>query len=104
MSSRQDRDFDYMSGSSCYHAFPIIISYLRFYHLSPNDDNFYLVTCKIISQENSSDDHDHYNHEFFYQHPSDPSARYIVTCKLLPHYLVEDILNGEAYGMNYNIG
>src|SRR6266542_1230147 len=42
----------------------ILPSYLKFYHFYIN---FYLVICKIILKEESSDDdHDHYNHEFFY--------------------------------------
>ncbi|RIA91552.1 hypothetical protein C1645_821865 [Glomus cerebriforme] len=78
-----------------------VISYLKFYHLSPNDNNFYYVTCKIILQEDvgSFDDHDHYNHGFFYQHPNDPSTVYFVTCKLIPYHLIENILNN---GMDFN--
>ncbi|PKC14895.1 hypothetical protein RhiirA5_408884 [Rhizophagus irregularis] len=33
-----------------------ILSYLKFYHFSPNDNNFYLVTCTIIPQDSSFDD------------------------------------------------
>lgn len=73
-----------------------VISYLKFYHFSQNDGKYYLVTCKIISQEDSFfDGHGRYNHEFFYQHPTYPSKEYHVTCKLLSHSLVENILNNE---------
>src|ERR1700722_7853755 len=69
-----------MSGTSCdFATFDIamqyqIISYLKFYYLSSNDNNFYYVTCKIILQEDSAtfDDHN-YNHGFFFQHPNDSS-------------------------------
>jgi hypothetical protein len=78
------------------------ICHLKFYHFS-DDDNFYLINCKIISQESSSDNHDRHSHEFFYQHPSDPSTRYHVTCNLLPNSLVENILNDEIYEMYFDM-
>ncbi|GBC03657.1 hypothetical protein RclHR1_05240006 [Rhizophagus clarus] len=78
-----------------------IISYLKFYHFYVN--LFYLVTCKIILQEDSSFcNHDRYSHEFFYQHPNDPSIRYHVTCKSLSNSLVENILNDEICGMDFD--
>ncbi|EXX56331.1 hypothetical protein RirG_217130 [Rhizophagus irregularis DAOM 197198w] len=52
---------------------------------------------------NSFNDHsNHYDHEFFYQHPSNPSIGYHVTCKLLSYPLVENILNNEVCGMNFD--
>ncbi|RIA81498.1 hypothetical protein C1645_836893 [Glomus cerebriforme] len=71
------------------------ILFKDFYYLSPNDNNFYFITCKIILQDDpaSFDDHNCHNHVFFYQHPSIPSAEYYVTCKLLPYHLIENILN-----------
>src|SRR5581483_5800093 len=72
-------------------------------HYLPIDCNFYLVNCKIISQENSFDNHELYNHEFFYEHPNDPSTRYHVTCKLLSHFLIEHILNDGFCGMESNL-
>lgn len=79
-----------------------VISYLKFYHFYVN--LFYLITCKIILHDDSfGNDHDCYSHEFFYQHPNDPSIRYHVTCKSLPYSLVENILNEEVYGMNFDI-
>ncbi|CAB4381570.1 unnamed protein product [Rhizophagus irregularis] len=71
-----------------------VLNYLKFYYFSPNDVNFYLVICKIILQD-SFNDHNHYDHEFFYQHPSYPTIRYHVSCKLLSYSLVENILNNE---------
>jgi hypothetical protein len=48
-----------------------ILSYLKFYHFYVN--SFYLVTCKIIYQEDYFfEDNDRYSHEFFYQHPNLP--------------------------------
>ncbi|GBB86628.1 hypothetical protein RclHR1_01300013 [Rhizophagus clarus] len=76
-----------------------VLDYLKFFHLSLG--YFYLVICKIILQD-SSNDHDHYDHEFFYQHPRYPSIGYHVSCKLLPDSLIETILNGEVYEMNFD--
>ncbi|GBB89822.1 hypothetical protein RclHR1_16640002 [Rhizophagus clarus] len=81
--------------------FPVL-NYLKFYYLSPNDFNFYLVICKII-QQNSFDNHNHHDHEFFYQHPRYPSLRYHVTCKLLPYSSVENILNNEECRLNFGV-
>ncbi|PKK75915.1 hypothetical protein RhiirC2_773082 [Rhizophagus irregularis] len=79
-----------------------VISYLKFYHFYVN--SFYLITCKIISQNDSSfDNYDRYSHEFFYQHPNDPSTKYHVTCKLLPNSLIENVLNNEICEMNFDI-
>ncbi|POG81089.1 hypothetical protein GLOIN_2v1763712 [Rhizophagus irregularis DAOM 181602=DAOM 197198] len=78
-----------------------VLNYLKFYYFLPNDVNFYLVICKIILQD-SFNDHNHYDHEFFYQHPSYPSIRYHVTCKLLSYPFVENILNNEVCGMNFD--
>lgn len=77
--------------------------YLKFYHFSSNDDNFYLVNCKTISQEDTLDNHDRNSHEFFYQHPSEPSTRYHVTCKLLSNSLVENVLNDEICEMDFDM-
>ncbi|CAB4473279.1 uncharacterized protein OCT59_028161 [Rhizophagus irregularis] len=78
-----------------------VLNYLKFYYFSPNDVNFYLVICKIILQD-SFNDHNHYDHEFFYQHPSYPTIRYHVSCKLLSYSLVENILNNEMCGINFD--
>ncbi|CAB4446851.1 unnamed protein product [Rhizophagus irregularis] len=98
-----------MSNTSCnFTTFDVaahilqVLNYLKFYYFSPNDVNFYLVICKIILQD-SFNDHNHYDHEFFYQHPKYPSIRYHVTCKLLQYSLVENILNNEMCGMNFDI-
>ncbi|GBB86627.1 hypothetical protein RclHR1_01300012 [Rhizophagus clarus] len=80
---------------------PLVLNYLKIYHFSPNDGNFYLVICKIILQ-NSLNDRVYYDHEFFYQHPSDPSINYHVTCELLPHLLIENFLNYGIYEMNFD--
>jgi hypothetical protein len=75
----------------------------RFYHSTPNDKNFFLITYKII-QENSDDfnenDPDYnlnYEHEFIYSYYT---TSYYVRCKLLPHSIIEDLLNNEEYNIN----
>ncbi|CAB5369944.1 unnamed protein product [Rhizophagus irregularis] len=85
-------------------AQPSILSYLKFYHFSPNDTNYYLVTCTIISQVSSFDVQDFHDHDFFYQHPNDSnnSSTYHVKCKLLSHSLVENILN-KFRGLEFDI-
>jgi hypothetical protein len=78
-----------------------ILSYLKFYHFYVNF--FYLVTCKIVYQEDYFfEDNVRYSHEFFYQHPND-STRYHVTCKSLQNSLVENILNDEICEMNFDV-
>ncbi|RIA79295.1 hypothetical protein C1645_836900 [Glomus cerebriforme] len=74
-----------------------IISYLKFYYFSPDDKNFYYVTCKIVLQD---DFNDHHNHGFFFRHPNDPSIVYFVSCKLLSFLLIENILNN---GMDFDV-
>ncbi|PKK70541.1 hypothetical protein RhiirC2_779561 [Rhizophagus irregularis] len=97
-----------MSNTSCnFTTFDVaahilqVLNYLKFYYFSQNDVNFYLVICKIILQD-SFNDHNHYDHEFFYQHPSYPTIRYHVSCKLLSYSLVENILNNEMCGINFD--
>ncbi|GBC07468.1 hypothetical protein RclHR1_00750002 [Rhizophagus clarus] len=71
----------------------------RLFYQPPNDDNFYHVTFKMILQlsENYYDD---YDYEFFYQ---GSDANYYVTCKLLPHPLIVNILNKEIYGIDFDV-
>ena len=77
---------------------------LNFYHFTPNDNNFYYVICKVLSQEGSvSLDHHDYNHGFFYQCPYDLNIKYYVTCKLLSYPSLEIILNREICGMNFDM-
>ncbi|PKB94333.1 hypothetical protein RhiirA5_439032 [Rhizophagus irregularis] len=75
----------------------------RFFHSTSKDKNFFLITYKIV-QENSDffNDSDpdynfNYDHEFFYQYYT---TNYFVRCKLLPHLIVEDLLNNEQFDMN----
>ncbi|CAB4395087.1 unnamed protein product [Rhizophagus irregularis] len=72
----------------------------RLFYQPPNDNNFYHVTFKITWQlsENYDDD---YDYEFFHQQNLDTS--YYVTCKLLPHSLIMDILNKEIYGIDFDV-
>src|ERR1051325_10831698 len=62
----------------------------RFFHYSPSDDNFYHVTCSVISRDSISLDDHNYDHGFFYDNSA---ANYYVTAKLIPRSLVADILN-----------
>ncbi|RIA91553.1 hypothetical protein C1645_821866 [Glomus cerebriforme] len=72
------------------HNMASVLSYLKFFHFSSNDKNFYQIICKNVDSA-SFDDNYPYNHGFFFQH--DPVSIYYVTCRLLPDYLVEYILN-----------
>src|SRR5205823_908838 len=56
---------------------------LNFFYNSPNDNNFYHITCERV-QENSLDDHD-YDHGFFYSCLTDVTAYFHVKCKLLSY-------------------
>ncbi|CAB4374957.1 unnamed protein product [Rhizophagus irregularis] len=66
-------------------------------------EEFFLNNLQIV-QENSDifNDNDpdynlNYDHEFFYQHYK---TNHFVKCKLLPHLIVEDLLNNEQFDMN----
>src|SRR5688572_27313228 len=54
------------------------------YFLPSDNNNFYHVTWKIISQQDSasSASSGYHDHEFFYDY--DPFTVYYVTCKLIP--------------------
>ncbi|GET52247.1 hypothetical protein GLOIN_2v1788347 [Rhizophagus irregularis DAOM 181602=DAOM 197198] len=67
-------------------------------------EEFFLNNLQIV-QENSDifNDNDpdynlNYDHEFFYQYYY--TTNYFVRCKLLPHLIVEDLLNNEQLDMN----
>ncbi|CAG8711882.1 uncharacterized protein OCT59_028168 [Rhizophagus irregularis] len=94
--------FDVAAHTMQYQQILPSLNYLKFYYFLPSDVNFYLVICKIILQDSFNDHSNHYDHEFFYQHPSNPSIGYHVTCKLLSYPLVENILNNEVCGMNFD--
>ncbi|PKK71114.1 hypothetical protein RhiirC2_778793 [Rhizophagus irregularis] len=75
----------------------------RFFYITPNDKNHFLITYKII-QENSDffDDNDpdyklNYDHEFICSYHT---ANYYVRCKLLTHSIIEDLLNHEEFDIN----
>ncbi|RIA98861.1 hypothetical protein C1645_812167 [Glomus cerebriforme] len=76
-----------------------ILQIMTFYHFLPDDNNFYYVTCKIVLSDDF-DDHDHYNHGFFFQHPDVPATIYFVTCKLLSFPLIENLLNN---GIDFDV-
>jgi hypothetical protein len=63
------------------------------FYQPPNDNNFYHIICKMFLQQNSDNTaslEDDYDYEFFYQ---TSNANYHVTCKLLSHSLIINILN-----------
>ncbi|GBC06059.1 hypothetical protein RclHR1_00660013 [Rhizophagus clarus] len=74
------------------------------FYQPPNDNNFYHIICKTFILPQNSEDivslEDEHDYEFFYQ---DSNANYHVTCKLLSHTLIMDILNKEIYGVDYDV-
>src|SRR5204863_477387 len=76
----------------------------EFFHYTPDDVNFYHVTCKIFLKGSFSLDNNDYEHGFFYECPNNSVSNYYVTCKLLPHSLIVNILNRKVYGMDLDIG
>ena len=68
----------------------------KFFHHTPNDDNFYHITCKIILNDSvPSDDYGYYyDYGFFYQHLA---TNYYVMCKLISHSSILSILNKKIY-------
>src|SRR5437016_5574597 len=72
----------------------------EFFHHTPNDDNFYLITCKIILNDSiPSDDYGYdgydYDYGFFYQRSA---TNYYIMCKLFSHSSIMNILNKKIYG------
>ncbi|CAB4475039.1 hypothetical protein RhiirA1_420969 [Rhizophagus irregularis] len=74
-----------------------------------DDNNIYHVIVKKISQdclqglENFISCDDEYDYEFFFQNPNEPTAIFYVTCKLLSHSLIVNLLNKEIYGMDFDV-
>ncbi|CAB4388750.1 unnamed protein product [Rhizophagus irregularis] len=68
----------------------------KFFHYTPEDNNFYHITCQIILRGSVLDDHD-YDHGFCY-HGS--TINYYVKCKLFSHPLIIKVLNKEIYRMD----
>jgi hypothetical protein len=71
---------------------------IKFYHYTPNDNNFYHVICQIV-RGSIPDDND-YDHGFFYYGTFGSTINYFVKCQLFSHSLIINILNKEIYGMN----
>src|SRR5438552_1436579 len=74
------------------------ITECRFFHYIPNDDNFFHVTCQIISQGSVPSDDHNYDHGFFYN--NDFTTNYHVTCKLFSHSSIVNVLNGMEIDIN----
>ncbi|EXX77342.1 uncharacterized protein OCT59_010651 [Rhizophagus irregularis] len=70
----------------------------KFFHYAPNDDKFYHITSQIILQGSVSSDDHNYDHGFFYN--INPTTNYYVSCKILPHSLIINILNKKIYGID----
>lgn len=70
----------------------------RLFYKLPDDDNFYHITCQIISQgpETEKTMDDTYDYEFFHQD-------YHVTCKLISYSFIVNILNKEIYGRDFDM-
>ncbi|CAB4479740.1 unnamed protein product [Rhizophagus irregularis] len=71
----------------------------KFFHYTPEDNNFYHITCQIILRGSVLDDHD-YDHGFCY-HGS--TINYYIKCKLFSHPLIIKVLNKEIYGMDIDM-
>ena len=83
----------------------------KLFHQTPNDDNLYHITCKMILHDKSEDlnsvslDDSNYDYDFFLQSSNDSShstPRHHVTCKLLSSTLIVNILNKKVYGMDFD--
>jgi hypothetical protein len=74
------------------------------FYQPPDDNNFYHINCKMFLQPQNSEiiflSEDDYDYEFFYQNSN---ANYHVTCKLLSHPLIINILNKEIYGIDFDV-
>src|SRR5436190_23353326 len=74
---------------------------LRSFYYQAHDDNIYHVTCQDFLQESENvvlcDEN--YDYEFFLQNTNDSAAMSHVTCKLMSHKLIANILNKKIYGM-----
>src|SRR4051794_24672912 len=82
----------------------------KFFYRTPNDNNFYHVTCRMFLQDYletsdsvSWDDDDNNDYEFFFQSLNDSGKIFHITCKLLSHSLILNILNKEIYGMEFDV-
>src|ERR1044072_858140 len=75
----------------------------KFFHYTPNDDNFFLVNCKMTFQEFAFLDEHSYDHKFFFQCSNNPAANYYVMCKLFSHSLIVNVLNKQICGMDIDI-
>lgn len=69
-----------------------------------DDNNIYHINCKMFLQPQNPEiiflSEDDYDYEFFYQNSN---ANYHVTCKLLSHPLIINILNKEIYGIDFDV-
>ncbi|RIA96717.1 hypothetical protein C1645_815035 [Glomus cerebriforme] len=79
-----------------------VLNEFRFFYQPPDDNNFYHVTCKVLHNyvQNSEIWEDDYDCEFLYQ---SSNVTYRVTCKLLSHSLIVNILNKEFYGRDFDV-
>ncbi|RIA96183.1 hypothetical protein C1645_755665 [Glomus cerebriforme] len=81
-----------------------VLNKLELIYQTPNDENFYNVTCKDYQEsENSNSYDDDYDYEFFFQCSNDSTTIFHVACKFLPHFLIVSILNKEIYGIDFDV-
>ncbi|RIA95224.1 hypothetical protein C1645_816953 [Glomus cerebriforme] len=78
---------------------------LRLFYQEPNDTHFYHIACKMVLQDyfhsiSWDDDKEVYDYEFLFQNSANI---YHVTCKLLSHSSILNILNKEFYGMDFDV-
>lgn len=84
-----------------------VLNEFRLFYQPPDDKNFYHITCKMILQDYTQNSEsivsweDDYDYEFTYQQSS--NVIYRVTCKLLSHSLVVNILNKEIYDKDFDV-
>src|SRR3954454_13143009 len=103
-----DATYSQMNVSNYYESYPETLEFstqnnlqeCNFFYYAPNDDNFYLIKCKMIFQDLTFPDEHSYDHKFFYQCSNNPAANYYVMCKLFSHSLIANILNKQIYGMD----
>src|SRR3954467_3241684 len=82
-------------------------NYLKLFYQTPNDNHIYHITCKMILQDfQKSDfdswDEDNYDYEFFLQSSNGSTMSHYVTCKLLSHILIVNMLNKKFYGTDFD--
>ncbi|CAB4475046.1 hypothetical protein RhiirA1_461620 [Rhizophagus irregularis] len=77
-----------------------------FYQPQNDNSNIYHITCRKITQDHlqgTGNSDDNYDYEFFIESLDDFTTTFHVTCKLLPNFLILNILNKEIYGFDFDV-